>query len=159
MRASRLGPSPAPLTLYDALRRALQVYNRSPNASGIAPDDLDRDNYAVYRATRARQRSAKLDRFLCAGGSLSSLVPSLHVGTLVRKQIGALSYDDDAEEKPRQSQFAKEHDVIKYSTTLYRITQVVPSSPIPSYRISTLDHRLVPGSFTKDQLLVIPPHS
>lgn len=142
-------------TMCDALEQAVKIYNATPNVTGWSPNSIRSEgDYFAYVLERERLRARELDAYLARFPRRHSLPvqPTLKPGTLVRKLLAGLDWEDET----RPHTFHKEHDKPKFSTTVYRVVDIHPSSPLVSYRLTTLDGRPVSGSFTDGQLLVIP---
>ena len=133
----------------------MKIYNATPNVTGWSPNSIrSESDYFAYIWERERLRARELDAHLVRLPRHHSLPaqPTLKTGTLVRKQLAGLDWEDET----RPHAFRKEHDRPKFSTTVYRVVGIHPTSPVISYLLTSLDGRPVPGSFTADQLLAIP---
>jgi hypothetical protein len=145
------------LTMCDALSAAVRIYNATPSQrTGFAPDQINSANYAAYQLKLEQNRLAKLDAYLSKHPSRSlPSQPGFQIGDLVRRQLAGINWDDEIEQRRKTSQFRKEYSRLKWSVSLYRVSHILPTSPVPSYRLESLDGRSYPGSFTANHLLLV----
>ena len=152
-------------TYASCLERALIIYNNTKNETGFSPNEIQEGGAEIEdkaRAARDGLDTKQLNAYVKKLGHNAHLPiqPKLAVGMLVRKAIAGIDYDEIADLPVRQaSSFKKEHSLLQYTTQVYRITEIVWSFPVLSYRIARLDGTPVEGSYTATQLLPIPSES
>lgn len=129
------------ITLIDAIKRANIISNENPTLeSGLAPDDLTRDNSYKELLALEKERAREVDKKYGKTGIVPS-VPVFAIGTKVRRR------------NPKQPH-TKELQNPTYSLELYTVVKILETTPQPSYYIQDSSGNVF-GSYPPSYLLAV----
>ena len=154
MRDAWLRGEAGPLDRVAAFRMACASYNASfHSALGMAPNDVSAETLPSVISRQRRSRLAAQDGL--AGrrfGGLATRLATLKPGALVRHALTGNFHP----EQRTSNLWSKEYTVQKWSSAIYVISALLPTSPIPSYQLASQDHSfIIPTTFSPYQLLLV----